>query len=68
MRTGRPYYDKAWEALKEAHAACFNHPERGPVGMSHGPLSGVNVALGIIAELENENAMLRKTIQEYKNQ
>jgi hypothetical protein len=44
MKTGRPQYDKAWEALKDAHAACFNHPDRGPIGMSHGPFSGVNVA------------------------
>ena len=67
MRTGRPHYDKAWEALKEAHAACFNHHERGQVGMSHGPFSGVNIALGIIAELEDENAALRMMIEEYKS-
>lgn len=67
MRTGRPHYDKAWEALKEAYDACFNYADRGAIGMSHGPFSGVNVALGIIAELEDENAALRMMIEEYKS-
>lgn len=56
----RPYYDKAREALDAAHKACFNHPDRGVLGMSSGPFSGVNVALGIIATLERENAILAK--------
>lgn len=45
-------YNQAREALDAAHQACFNHPDRGVVGMSHGPFSGVNEALGIIARLE----------------
>jgi len=48
----RRLYDKASLALDEAHRACFNSPDRGAVGMSAGPFSGVNKALGIIAELE----------------
>ena len=47
-----PYYDRASKALDAAHKACFNHPERDVLGMSHGPFSGVNEALEIIAELE----------------
>lgn len=47
--------NEAREALSEAHAACFNHPDRPAIGMSHGPFSGVNRALGIIKLLENEN-------------
>jgi hypothetical protein len=56
----RPHYDRALKALQAAHDACFNHPERGALGMSHGPFSGVNEALGIIAELEAENRRLRR--------
>lgn len=63
-RTDSPRYNRAWEALKSAHTACFAHPERGPIGMSQGPFSGVNEVLGIIAELEDENAMLRKRLNE----
>lgn len=48
----RPYYDKALKALQEAHNACFKHPERDVLGMSHGPFSGVNETLGIVTELE----------------
>lgn len=48
----RPYFDKARASLDEAHKACFNHPDRDVLGMSYGPFSGVNQALGIIAELE----------------
>ena len=58
---GRPrryYYRLAREALDAAHMACFRHPERGPIGMSHGPFSGVNVALGIVATLESHIASL----------
>lgn len=55
----RPYYDKALAALQAAHDACYGHPSRDVLGMSHGPFSGVNVALGIVAELEDQNARLR---------
>lgn len=48
----RHYYEKASKALNEAHLACFRHPERPLLGMSHGPFSGVNEALGIIATLD----------------
>ena len=61
-RVESPRYNEAWEALSEAHAACFKHPERGPIGMSHGPFSGVNKALGIISLLEDENAVLRRRL------
>ena len=54
-RSPRILYDRASQALDAAHKACFNHPDRGAVGMSHGPFSGVNVALGIIAGLEESN-------------
>jgi hypothetical protein len=54
-----PLYDRASKALDEAHRACFNHPDRDVLGMSHGPFSGVNVALGIIAQLERENIALK---------
>lgn len=50
--TDRPYYDRAKTALEAAHKACYDHPNRGPIGMSHGPFSGVNEALGIVATLE----------------
>jgi len=43
---------RAASALDAAHKACLDHPDRGPVGMSHGAFSGVNEALGIIAQLE----------------
>lgn len=48
----RPAYSAALNALESAHKACFDHPDRPLIGMSHGPFSGVNVALGIVAELE----------------
>lgn len=60
--TGRPYYDRALNALNAAHTACFKHPERDVLGMSHGPFSGVNEALGIVALLEEENQRLRKAL------
>lgn len=50
--TSRPYYERAWKALRAAHEACFRHPDRGALGMSHGPFAGVNEALGIVDELE----------------
>lgn len=40
--SGRPMYDRAWKALEAAHEACFRHPDRDTLGMSHGPFSGVN--------------------------
>lgn len=55
----RPNYNKASKALQEAFDACYNHPDRDILGMSHGPFSGVNVALGIIASLEKENLALK---------
>jgi|SRR5581483_1687261 len=58
----RPLYDRASAALDAAHKACFSHPDRGLLGMSHGPFSGVNEALGIIAELESENQTLRAAL------
>lgn len=54
-----PNYDLALEALQAAHNACFNHSERDVLGMSNGPFSGVNTALGIIYKLETENKLLR---------
>lgn len=57
--SNRPMYDRALKALQSAHDACFKHPERDVLGMSHGPFSGVNEALGIVAMLEEENQSLR---------
>ena len=57
-------YLKAKEALDEAYLACYNHKERDVLGMSHGPFSGVNVALSIIKQLEDENTRLRKLLDE----
>jgi hypothetical protein len=48
----RDYYRRASEALDAAYKACFNHPDRPPLGMSHGPFSGVNEVLGMVSELE----------------
>lgn len=56
----RPLYDRAVKALEAAHAVCFNAPDRDILGMSHGPFSGVNEALGIVAQLEEENFRLRE--------
>ena len=56
-------YAEAFEALKEAHAACFKRPQRDVLGMSHGPFSGVNKALGIISQLEHENEKLKEKIR-----
>lgn len=58
--TDRPYYDRASKALDAAHKACFDHPDRGPIGMSHGPFSGVNEVLGIVLMLEKDNQKLRQ--------
>ena len=48
----RPFYDRCLKALDEAHKACFKHPDRDILGMSHGPFSGVNEVLGIVDSLE----------------
>ncbi len=58
-KPGFPLYTKALAALSAAHQACFDHPDRDVLGMSHGPFSGVNEALGIISLLEEENIKLR---------
>lgn len=47
-----PEYRRAAKALETAHNACFKHPDRDVLGMSHGPFSGVNEALRIILKLE----------------
>lgn len=57
-----PLYQKAHEALQAAHDACYSHPDRPVHGMTHGPFSGVNVALGIVDKLERENTELREKI------
>lgn len=62
----RPYYNAAVKALQEAHDACFKRHED-VLGMSHGPFSGVNVALGIIDQLERENQMLRLMLSKIKD-
>jgi hypothetical protein len=58
----RELYQRASAALDAAHKACFEHPDRGPTGMSHGAFSGVNVALGIVAQLEDENDLLHQKL------
>ena len=42
------------EKLNAAHKACFDHPNRDALGMSHGPFSGVNHVLGVLATLEDD--------------
>lgn len=64
----RPWYDKALKALSAAHTACFNHEDRDVLGMSHGPFSGVNEALGIVLTLETLVAMQAKEIQNLKTE
>jgi len=53
LRTGNgdELAERARAALQAAHLACFQHPDRGPVGMSRGPFSGVNEVLGVVAQL-----------------
>jgi len=58
----RPNYTQALEALQAAHDACVRDERRDVLGMSHGPFSGVNVALGIVARLEAENSRLRQLV------
>jgi hypothetical protein len=62
-----PRYQQALKALEAAHDACFNHPDRGVLGMSHGPFSGVNEALGIIALMEEENTYLHDRLQKLES-
>lgn len=64
--SNRPYYDRASKALDAAHRACFNHPDRHGLGMSHGPFSGVNEALGIIADLEENLELANREILRLK--
>lgn len=62
VESERPLYARALAALQAAHDACYRHPERPVLGMSHGPFSGVNEALGIVSILEKENAVLRARV------
>lgn len=55
----RRFYNIALAALQDAHTACFKHPDRDVLGMSHGPFSGVNQVLGLIDELEAKLERLR---------
>ena len=64
MRTERPKYDEALAALEEAHKACFTNERLPVLGMSHGPFSGVNKALGIVDTLEREVQGLRKQVEQ----
>lgn len=64
----RPEYDKALKALSEAHTACFKHKDIDVLGMSHGPFSGVNQALGIVLSLETLVKMQQIEIQKLKLQ
>jgi hypothetical protein len=57
-----PAYCRARDALSAAHEACFGHPLRDGIGMSHGSFAGVNVALGEIRNLEIENERLRRKL------
>jgi len=57
-----PLYSKALNALRTAHEACFRSADRDVLGMSKGPFSGVNLALGIIKNLEEENTLLKATV------
>ena len=68
--TERPFYNRALKALQTAHDACFNADGRDVLGMSSGPFSGVNEALGIITLLERDHQELqeiRKIIRKYEN-
>lgn len=57
-----PLYSKALNALRTAHEACFRSADRDVLGMSKGPFSGVNLALGIIKNLEKENTILKSMV------
>lgn len=57
----QPRVEVARQALYAAHEACrrANDDVGDVIGLSHGPFSGVNVALGMLATLEAENTKLR---------
>ncbi len=59
----RPMYNAACRALKSAHEACFKHPDRGALGMSYGPFSGVNEALRIVDQLERRVKELERLVK-----
>jgi hypothetical protein len=63
-----PIYDKVYDLLKEAHEVCLNHPDRPPLGMSHGPFSNVNQVLGIVGLLEEENIALKAALNSKHNE
>lgn len=48
----RVIYQCTARALEAAHKACLHHPRRPLSGMSDGPFSGVNKALGTVNILE----------------
>lgn len=58
----RPYYNKALKALQAAHDACLRN-KTDVLGMSNGPFSGVNEALGIVDFLEKEVEDLKEQIR-----
>lgn len=60
-------YWRAYDALKAAHEACFEHPSRDVLGMSHGPFSGVNEVLGIVDQLEAETKALRSELMKLRS-
>lgn len=57
-----PLYSKALNSLRTAHEACFRSADRDVLGMSKGPFSGVNLALGIIKNLEEKNTILKAAV------
>jgi len=63
----RVLYNKALKALQTAHDACFKE-HKDVLGMSSGPFSGVNEALGIIARLEDESDWFKKKGDEQRNE
>lgn len=64
----RPLYERAKNALEAAYQACYKHPDRDILGMSHGPFSGVNEALGIVTTLEEDNKKLKQRISQLEQQ
>ena len=59
-----PLKTQALALLQDAHYACFNHPGRDILGMSHGPFSGVNRVIEIIGVLERENQRLKMKLSD----
>lgn len=51
MERPGPIYDKVLAALTAAHEACFK-ANSAPLGMTHGPFSGVNRTLGAVNQME----------------